>query len=187
MVMSRHWLINKTISTFLFSFSLVFLSPVISGSLWSAERIPVEKPGGPISITSEKMTFKNLEDKILFEGSVVIKQEGVTINADRAEVFLSESDHSDSSLTGGNESRAVTQVITTGNVRIAQGRQNAKAEKGVYKKGEEVIVLTGHPEVWDDGFRVKGSVITFFIEEERIKVSESQSVIYNGAKGFSQD
>ena len=147
-----------------------------------------EKRNVPISIRSEKMTLKNLENKIIFEGKVFIKREEMTINADRAEVFLSESKAaSQSVLEGASDGREVTRITTSGNVRIVRGAQQAKADKGVYEKGKAVFILTGNPEVWDNDFHVKGEVITFFIDEERTLVSESQAVIYNANEGLKRE
>ncbi len=178
MAMSRRWCIKKNLS-FLSILSLMFWSLFYGPGMLAAESVVPEKPGVPISITSEKMTLKNLENRIIFEGAVLIKREGMTVNADRAEVLLSESKQSGSLLTESDSGREVSQIITSGSVRIVRGAQQARAEKGVYKKGEEVFVLTGNPEVWDKDFHVKGKVITFFIDEERTLVSESQAVIYN--------
>lgn len=154
----------------------------------SAAEIPVsEKPNVPISIRSEKMTLKNLENKIIFEGAVLITREEMTINADRAEVLLSESKgESQSKLAGSNDGREVKRITTFGNVRIVRGSQKAKADKGVYERAKAVFILTGNPEVWDNDFHVKGEVITFFIDEERTLVSQSQAVIYNGKAGLSR-
>jgi len=163
--------------------------PFVAGMDVSAAEAPVsEKRNVPISIRSEKMTLKNLENKIIFEGAVLIRREEMTINADRAEVLLSESKgESKSVLEGSGDGREVQQITTSGNVRIVRGAQKAKADKGVYEKGKEVFVLTGHPEVWDNDFHVKGEVITFFIDEERTLVSESQAVIYNANKGLKRE
>ncbi|MFQ5587879.1 MAG: LptA/OstA family protein [Nitrospiria bacterium] len=154
--------------------------------LSAAENQPSQEERSPISITSEKMVLKNLENKIIFEGAVSIRRGEVRINADKAEVLLSESAESSALLSGEKDSRAVSRIITTGNVRVVRGAQKAKADKGVYKRGEEVFVLTGNPEVWDDDFHVKGKTITFFIEEERTLVAESQAVIRNGSLGSGE-
>ena len=172
--MSRHWFIRKY-SLFLFALPLIF-----GGSLIAADISPLQRPDGPVSISAEKMTLKNLEGMIIFEQAVSIKNEDLMINADHAVVFLIASDPSSSSSSKTSERREVSKIVVTGNVVVERGLQHAKAEKGVYDRVKEVIVLTGKPEVWDAGYNVKGKVITFFIAEERTLVSESEVVIYNG-------
>lgn len=186
MAMLRLWSIKKDPSS-VFVLLLMFCSFVVGLDVSVAETSISEKPNVPISIRSEKMTLKNLENKIIFEGKVFIEREGMTIRADRAEVLLSESKGESASVSeGANDGRGVRQITTSGNVRIVRGLQQAKADKGVYTRGKEVFVLTGNPEVWDKDFHVKGKVITFYIDEERTLVSESQAVIYNGKAGLSR-
>jgi len=186
LVMSGLWSTKRNSSFFVVLF-VMFWSFVLGMGLSFAETVLPEKPNVPISIRSEKMTLKNLENKIIFEGKVLIIREDMRINADRAEVLLSESKgESDSVLQETSDGREVKQITTSGNVLIVRGAQKAKADKGVYKRGKAVFILTGNPEVWDNDFHVKGEVITFYIDEERTLVSKSQAVIYNGKAGLSR-
>jgi len=102
------------------------------------------------------------------------------IESERAEVFLDRSTPSSSFLPKGDGEQQVSKIIASGNVRISKGRQHAKAEQGVYERGKETITLTGHPEVWEDGYQVKGAVITIFMNEERTLVAESEVLIHEG-------
>jgi len=174
--MSRRWFIRK--QAFLLPVALVLLV----GRL-AAEELPLLKPDGPVSITAEKMTLKNREGRITFEHAVSIKQGDLRIKSDHAEVFLSEGQAPPSPGEEG-EGREVARIVVTGNVSMRKGAQRAKADKGVYDREKEVIVLTGKPEVWDAGYRIKGKVITFFILEEKTLVSESRVVIHNGSEGL---
>jgi lipopolysaccharide export system protein LptA len=66
-------------------------------------------------------------------------------------------------------------------VNVQQGDKHATAQKGVYDKRKEEIVLTGEPEAWENDYRVKGRVITFLIAQNRSLVEGSQVVIQPGA------
>ncbi|MFQ5729386.1 MAG: LptA/OstA family protein [Waddliaceae bacterium] len=172
--MSKRWLIKICLV-------VIAILPLIWGTrLFSAEGPLSQKSGGPVSITSEKMVLQNLKDKIIFEGSVEIQNEDLVIESDHAEVFMKRSEQTFSLLPGENAEQQVSKIVASGNVRIKNGDQRAKAKKGVYDRVKEVIVLTGDPEVWEDGYHVKGKVITFFITEERTLVAESKVVIHNG-------
>lgn len=163
---------------------ILFLIPFIfENYLYSAELEVPKKSSGSILITSERMILKNLQDKIIFEGTVIIRNEDLVIESERAEVFMAKSGSSPSLLPGSDEEKQVSKIIASGNVRIKKGRQHAKAERGVYDREKEIIVLTGHPEVWEDGYQVKGKVITFFMAEERTLVIESEVVIHQGSQG----
>ena len=174
--MSKHW----CASVYLFLIFSPFLREEV---LSAADSSPSSATAEPVSITAEKMTLKNLEDRIVFENAVVIKQGALTITADRAEVFLVRIERSPpDEVKSAEQEREVSKIVALGNVKVKRGLQRAKAEKGVYDRGREVIVLTGDPEVWDAGYHVKGEVITFFIAEERTLVSDSQVVIHNGSE-----
>lgn len=185
--MFRRWFIKNDLPL------LFILALLWGGHAALAEEVPaVNNPQEPISITSNKMTIKSLEDKIIFEGAVSIKKGDLTIEADRAEVFLSEknggasSKSSSSSLlmnpsAGGD--REVSRIETMGNVDIQQGEKHAKAQKGVYDQKKDTIILTGEPEAWEKDYRVKGKVITLFIAENRSLVEGgSQVTLHSGVK-----
>lgn len=177
--MFRRWFIK-----YILSLLLVIASFAGSGFTRAGEIPGKNSPQEPISITSNKMTIKSLEDKIIFEGAVFIKKGDLTIKADHAEVFMSES----SSLLidpAAKEKREVSRIETTGNVDIRQGEKYAKAEKGVYDQKEETITLTGGAEAWEKEYRVKGKVITLFIAENRSLVEGSQVIIHSGVKDLN--
>jgi len=172
----------------IYAFFLLVLYPLYgSAMLMAADKPPPSQPDDPISITSNKMTVKSLEDIIIFEGNVFIKKGDLKIGADRAEVFFSQkkSDQQKSSslLTtpGAKGDKDVSRIETTGNVDVQQGTKHAKAQKGVYDKSKEEITLTGDPEAWENDYRVKGKVITFFIAENRSLIEGSQVVIQPGS------
>jgi len=181
--------------------ALLLLLPFLVGTNLDAADMPfsgkssgkalepsTEKSNAPLSITSDKMVFQSLKDKIIFEGSVVIKKEGLLLESDHAEIFLTGSKTSSSaSLLSeeGKEGQQVSKIIASGNVRIKRGSQQAKAEKGIFDRVNDVIILSGNPELWEAGYRIKGREITFFVNEERTLVAESEVVIQNTAGGLN--
>lgn len=186
--MFRRWFIKHAL------FYLLIIAPLDGSGFVLAGEIPVtNNPQEPISITSNKMTIKSLEDKIIFEGDVSIKKGDLTIEADRAEVFLAErsagnpSKPSSSVLMNPSTKgeREVSRIETTGNVDIQQGEKHAKAQKGIYDQKKETITLTGDAEAWEKDYHVKGKVITLFIAENRSLVEGSQVIIHSGAKDLN--
>ncbi len=178
-------------------FALLLLFPLLTGASLSDSESPfpektpgksleksLESSNDPLSITSDKMVFQNLKDKIIFEGAVVIKREGLLLESDRAEIFLIRSTVP-SSPEEGDKAQQVSKIIASGHVRIKKGAQHATAEKGVFDKIKEVIILTGNPELWEEGYRIKGREITFFMNEERTLVAESEVLIQNASGGLN--
>lgn len=170
------------------------LSLLFSPFLWvkisaSAEIPRANQAEGPISITSNKMMVKSQENKIIFEGNVVIKKGDLKIKADRAEVLLAQKE-SEKNPKGDSKfpssllidptsqgEKEVSRIETFGNVDLQQGEKHAKAQKGVYDQKRNEIVLTGAPEVWENDYYVKGKVITLFLAENRSLVEGSQVII----------
>ncbi|MFQ5949184.1 MAG: LptA/OstA family protein [Nitrospiria bacterium] len=181
--MLRHCFIKK--KSFLLLFLLLLGRPE---SIAAADGLKSVESQGPLSIAAKKMVVQNLEDKIIFEGDVLIRKGDLKIKAARAEVFLTQKDpaegpKSSSFLFQGSGSKGekeVLRIILSGNVDIQQGDKRAKAQNGTYERAKEEIVLTGDPEAWENDFHVKGKTITLFLAENRTLVSESELVIQSG-------
>jgi lipopolysaccharide export system protein LptA len=146
----------------------------------------------PVSITAHKMIVQSMENKITFEGNVLIKRGDLKVKADLAEVFLKEKEGGLSSkpsssllLEGASQGgKEISSIIVSGKVDIQQGNRRAKAEKGHYDSEKEKITLTGHPEAWENDFHLKGKTITFFLAENRTLVSESELLIRSEPGGL---
>ncbi len=146
----------------------------------------------PIAITASKMVVQSLEDRITFEGDVLIKRGDLRIEADLAEVFLKEKGGGQSLkpsssllLEGASQGgKEIARIIVSGKVDIQHGDRRAKAKKGFYDKEKEKITLTGHPEAWEDDYHIKGKTITFFLTENRTLVSESELTIRSESGGL---
>ena len=155
----------------------------------AADKPPSNHPNDPVSITSDKMTVKSLEDLIIFEGNVFITKGDLKIRSDRAEVFLTQKNPDQqkpsSSLLSpeAKGDKDVSRIETIGHVDVEQGTKHAKAQKGVYDKNKDQITLTGSPEAWENDYHVKGTVITFFIAENRSLVEGSTEVVIQSGAG----
>jgi lipopolysaccharide export system protein LptA len=77
----------------------------------------------------------------------------------------------------------IDRIVADGRVKVVQGKKTATADHAVYHRAEETIVLTGHPETWEEGVRIQGSKITILLKEQRSIVDESRVVIYPEAEG----
>ncbi len=149
--------------------SLLLCCAQVVPSLLAADLAPVGSDD-PIHIASDRMTVKNADDRIDFEGHVSIRKEGLTVEAHRAVLFLAPE-------SGNLESGGVTRIEMEGDLRIQQGERRAEAQHGVYDRKKQEIVLTGAPVVWERDYRVKGETITFFIAEQRTRIEKSEVTI----------
>jgi len=134
----------------------------------------------PLSISSDEMTVKGLEDKVFFKGAVLIQRGDVTIKAGRAEVFLSDvekgREKGDLSFSA-REGKEIQRIEITHNVELIQGRRQVMAQKGIYDARREEIIFTGDPEMREEGYHVKGTAITLSLRQKRSVVEGSQLTI----------
>ncbi len=135
----------------------------------------------PLSISSDQMTVKGLEDTVLFQGTVLIQKGDVTIKAGRAEVLLSNtgtptSERSEQAAPG-REGKEIARIEVTEDVELIQGTRRVLAQRGIYDAKEGEIVLTGEPEMWEEGYHVKGKAITLSLKHKRSFVEGSELTI----------
>ena len=153
-------------------------------SLWA--EMPKD---GRIAISSEKMTVKGQEDKVLFEGAVIIQKGDVKITAGRAEVLIAGKEPSGAPPAGSvppfpiadlasGEGKEIVQIEMMEKVEVRQGDRRILAQNGIYNAKEGEIVLTGNPEMWEKGYHVKGRLIRFSLTNKRSFVEGSVLTIY---------
>jgi lipopolysaccharide export system protein LptA len=179
---------------FLFWGSIVLAAP-------PAGRPPVPPPipAPPLNtivITSQSLVFKNQENMAVFDGKVVMVKVGFNMHADHMIVYFAGTPETGTPSpketarpavppgpatspglpTLGN--RAVSLIESMGHVIIVQGGKTAKSKKAVYSQPDEKLVLTGDPEVWEEGYHVTGVKMTMFLKEDRSIVENSRVVIH---------
>ena len=182
-------------SRLLVSAALLVLWP----ALLAATPEPVAtKPAldGNTTITAQKMTVKNHENKAIFEGGVVLTRAGLEVRSDTMVVLFKAVPPSGETATNGEKpekpatsaapsangklptmgNRAVSLVEATGRVRIVKDDGQATCGKAVYHGDEEKIVLTESPVAWQKGTRVTGKKITMYLAEDRSVVEGGSRV-----------
>lgn len=135
----------------------------------------------PISINSENMTMSNIDNKLIFEGSVVMVKEDLTLNANKIIVTFKNSSKDKANLfqsTSEKNKNDISLIEASGNVRIVQSEKKAKSDNAIYYQDEEKIILTGSPEAWEQGYKVTGKKIIIYLKENRSIVDESHVIIY---------
>ena len=180
--------------------SINSLAVLFWGSLvWAAppaDRAPAPS-GNTIVITSQSLVFKNQENMAVFDGKVIMTKVGFIMHADHMVVhFAGPSDTASQAPDGSAKAvsppgrtspelptlgnRAVSWIEAMGNVLMEQGGKKSKSKKAVYSQVDDKLVLTGDPEVWEEGYHVTGVRMTMFLKEDR-SIVESSRVIINEA------
>lgn len=144
---------------------------VISLSLFDiAGAIPEKeekKEAKPVVITSDKLSADNIKHTALFEGNVIAKTEDMTIYSDRMMVYYTEN---------GDK---MDRIESSGNVKVLKGERTIVSKEATYYAEEEKVIFTGDPQAWEGDNKVTGTVITYFIKDERSIVENSKVVIIN--------
>jgi lipopolysaccharide export system protein LptA len=160
------------------------------------------------TITAEKMTVKNQENKAVFEGTVVLTRGSLIVHSDVMVVLFRPSNQPSSGtgtasangVPGGpgasgkgtrsspsplpaTGNRSVSMIEATGRVMIEKDEGRATSQKAVYFADEEKIVLTGEPVAWQKGTRVTGQKITMYLAEDRSVVEGGSRVQIEQVQG----
>ncbi len=117
---------------------------------------------GAIEITSDRMRSENGGQKIIFSGSVVVAQSGMTITADIMEVYNTP------------DKKQTEEIVAIGNVDIVRGKKRMKGDRAVYLYQLQKIILTGSPKAiaWEGKDIIEGREMIFLIKKDRFIVNE---------------
>lgn len=115
-------------------------------------------------ITSEKLTFDYQKHFALFEENVVVTDPQIKILADKLTVIF-------------DEKNAAKSVKAEGNVFMLQQDKKAKADLCIYEVTTGEIQLIGNPQVTRGQDVITGDKITFWRNENRMKVDQRAKVI----------
>lgn len=184
--------------------SLLALTLSVSGATTGNAAQEPARPSGTddrtTTITSQKMTVRNSENKAIFEGTVIMVKGALTVHSDVMVVFFKSQDQAvaqdksdpvrnrpaPSSASGKSGSReelptlgnkSVKMIEATGKVvTIEKNEGKATCRKAVYFGDEDKLVLTGDPIAWEKGTRVAGNKITMYLAEDRSVVEGGSRV-----------
>jgi lipopolysaccharide export system protein LptA len=130
----------------------------------------------PTVITASSLTADNKAKTALFSGSVVAKKGETTLYADRMLVYYTE--------TGDGENSSVDRIECSGHVRLVRNTRIITAGKAVYYAGEpERAVFTEKPRATENKNVITGSVMTYYIKEDRSVVDNSKIFIVDKEGG----
>lgn len=121
----------------------------------------------PVVITAKTMDADNLAHKALFVGDVVAKSDGVTVYADRMEVFYSE------------DTGQIIRIEYEGTVRMIKDKRAIIAERATYYGDEEKIDFRGDPRILEGDNLVTGSKIFYYPSKDRLVVKDSRVYMHN--------
>ena len=131
----------------------------LAALLCTAQAAPVERNSLPIQIKSNELLTDNASRTATFIGKVSARQGDVTIYSDKLVIHYSSGD------------KEVDKVEAFGNVRIVQENRLGQADHAVYENKGGKITLDGNPKVVQGEDVITGSIITYFVDEQKSVVT----------------
>jgi lipopolysaccharide export system protein LptA len=148
---------------FIISIAILFFTSLNAFSEESTQR----KIKGPITVTSETLTDDNKSHTAFFEKNVIARTTDMTLYADTMLVYYKEG------------SGDVTKIDASGNVKLFKNGRVITSDKATYYADEDKVIFTGEPRAVDGENVVTGSIITYYISDDRSYVEKSKVFLKN--------
>ena len=111
-------------------------------------------------ITAESLHADQGGNSVVFEGLVVARGGNMVLSAERMTALYGQ---------GGS----IKTLVAEGSVKLVKGLQVLTSQKAVYDVALRSMVFTGEPRAVDEGNVMLGDSISYFLDEDRIKVDRS--------------
>lgn len=135
-------------------------------------------PSNPLTITSGTMNAYGKSRKAIFEKSVVLTRDDMVIRSDRMTVFFKKDQPTQTQDSSSDPfGQQVDVAEAQGRVIMEKADANATSGRAVFYNDEEKVVLTESPVAWQNGTRITGLRMTFYLKEERFVVEGESHVI----------
>ena len=116
-------------------------------------------------ITSQKLTYDAQKQYALFEEDVVVSDPSLKLKCDKMVVHF-------------DAENRIKSIVAEGHVVMSQSDKTAWAGRATYDLATGCIVLEESPRVMRGRDMLLGERITFYRDENRIKVEKSRMIIY---------
>ena len=137
----------------------ILVGMFFAAGLCPALGAPGERNKLPIQIKSNELLTDNATRTATFIGKVSALQGDVTIYSDKLVIHYSEND------------KDVDRVEAFGNVRIVQENRYGESDHAVYTSKTGKITLDGKPKVVQGRDVITGTLITYFVDEQKSVVT----------------
>lgn len=112
----------------------------------------------PIDVDAARVDIEDNANEAVFSGNVVIRQAGLTLNADRVRILYAKD---------AAGSPQVRRLDAFGHVRITQDKMRATSNSGVYDVASRTITLIGGVEMLQGTNRLNGERVTWDLNTRR--------------------
>ncbi len=136
-------------------------------------------PGGPelgnapLKISSDTMTYDAAKSSVVFTGKVYVEREALKMWANTITLYLKPSgkaDSAESDMLAGMQTGDVDKIVAEGAVKFRYNAQDGEAQKATYTATNSLLVLEGNPVLRDGDNFIKGSIIKYYMNENKSEV-----------------
>ncbi len=137
--------------------TLVVLALPVAAA-WAQPKMPGQDSSEPIEIIADKLVVQQETQIATFTGNVVAVQGEMTLKSDLLRVFYAETGGAQASAAPADNT-SVRRVEAEGNVSIANLKDTATGDQGVYDVPAQKVTLTGNVVLTSGDNVVKGSAL----------------------------
>ena len=132
--------------------------------------------GVPVTVTSSRLTYLDLQHRALFQGAVLLKSTDGTMTADRADVLLRPKEQGKTGK-GISDASEIEEIVAQGHVAVVQPSRKAVGDTMTYTAADEKYVLSGgRPSIFDAEHGVTtGDSLTFYSRSDTVLVGSESS------------
>jgi outer membrane protein assembly factor BamD len=114
----------------------------------------------PINITADRMDAFQKEDRVVFEGNVVVHQKNTFIYAQ----------HITAEMAPDNQGGGIRRVIALQDVRITENDRVATCDRAEFDNITRIIELSGNPKIWRGQDRIYGDKVVVNLNSDKMTV-----------------
>jgi lipopolysaccharide export system protein LptA len=170
---------GRALATYLGLISLLILTPPVHSD--EGEKTATAKEPLEIHITSDSLLSDRNSNYAEFTGHVVATQKGSVLTSDRLKITYTgqeQSTEKNETDSPSNPVGAVSTIVATGNVIMTMEDKKAWAEKAVFNRDEDTVILTGgNPRVLSGKSMVSGKKIILNRSTGQISVDGSVNAV----------
>lgn len=143
--------------------SILFCLFLLEAVAWAQENLPLK-------VNSNKMTYLQNKNLVVFEGEVKASDGKMVLDADKLEVYLKGGSNKDI----GYQEREIDKIIALGRVVIKKDDRIAECGKAVYYPARKEVRLEENPSIRQEKNVISGDVILFYLDTNSAKVLGSE-------------
>ncbi len=137
----------------------------------SAKSGPSKSDEDQIHVSADALISDRNANYAEFQGNVVTTQKGSVMHSDRLKIFYTQ-DPNKKTSSDAKKQGSIDKIVATGHVKIVMGDKTAWADKAVYTKSDDSILLSGgNPKILSGKSYLSGETIRVNRKTEEVFVN----------------